>query len=101
MNIPSFFLYFQAFFKRQLENKTIMEGINVQFECEAEKPYPVVWFKDNMQVMESSRFQIKTHENFHILTIHSTTLEDKGTYRIQMNDMSCDADLDVKGNSMI
>lgn len=100
-NSHFFFLYFVDFFKRPLENKTIMEGVEVSFECEAEKKYPVSWFKGNEIVNPSSKFKIETHGNtVHKLTIQPTTLEDKGKYCIKMKDISCCAELDVKGNTL-
>ncbi|CAC5399888.1 MYBPC1 [Mytilus coruscus] len=90
----------EAFFKPPLKDKTIMEGVEVSFECEAEKPFPVAWFKDNILVNDSSKFKIETLQNkVHKLTIRPTSIKDKGKYRIQMKDKSditCCADLDVK-----
>ncbi|CAC5379158.1 TTN [Mytilus coruscus] len=95
----------KAFFKRPLEDTKIMEGIDVSFECEAEKPYSVEWFKDNNRISLSSKFKIsKLDNNVHKLTILKTELEDKGKYRIQIKDkstVSTAADLDVKGNSIL
>ncbi|CAG2223807.1 LRRK2 [Mytilus edulis] len=77
-----------------------MEGVEVSFECEAEKPDPVVWFKDNNEVLPSSEFIINTLNNtFHKLTIVQPNLADKGKYGIQCikkKDISSCADLDVK-----
>ncbi|CAC5372593.1 TTN [Mytilus coruscus] len=91
----------KAFFKRPLENKTIMEGVEVSFECEAEKTYnvayPVAWFKDNHEINSTSKFKKETIDNkVHKLTIQPTTLEDKGKYWIKVKDISSCADLDVK-----
>lgn len=79
-----------------------MEGLEVSFECEAEKPFPIAWFKDNILVNDSSKFKIEIlHNKVHKLTIRMTKMEDKGKYRIQMidkPDITCCSDLDVKGN---
>lgn len=97
-----FYFYFLAFFKRPLVDKTTMESVEVSFECEAEKPYPVVWFKDNNEVLPSSKFIINTlNYKFHKLTIVQPNLADKGKYSIKCirkKDISSCADLDVKGN---
>ncbi|CAG2234249.1 TTN [Mytilus edulis] len=91
----------EAFFKRPLVDKTTMEGVEVSFECEAEKPDPVVWFKDNNEVLPSSEFIINTLNNTcHKLTIVQPNLADKGKYGIKCikkKDISSCADLDVKG----
>ncbi|VDI72010.1 Hypothetical predicted protein [Mytilus galloprovincialis] len=89
-----------AFFQLPLKDKTIMEGLDVNFECKAEKPFPITWFKDNMLINDSSKFKIEIlHNKVHKLTIRTTTVEDKGTYRIQLKDktdITCCGDLEVK-----
>ncbi|CAC5381003.1 unnamed protein product [Mytilus coruscus] len=87
----------QALFKRQLKNITIMEGLEACFECEVEKPYPGVWYKDGKELKSSSNIKIDTiQESVHKLTIFQTTLDHKGKYEIKINDILSGADLDIK-----
>ncbi|CAC5358503.1 unnamed protein product [Mytilus coruscus] len=87
----------QALFKRPLKDKTIMEGLEVSFECEVENPYPVVWYKDNKEVYPSSDIKIDSlQQTVHKLTILQTTLKNKGRYEIKINNILSGANLDVK-----
>ncbi|VDI31357.1 Hypothetical predicted protein [Mytilus galloprovincialis] len=84
-------------FKRPLENKTIMEGVDVSFECEVEKADHVAWFKDGDRVYPSSRLKIETLDNtVHKLTILQSKFEDEGKYSMRISDISSCAELDVK-----
>lgn len=71
-----------------------MEGLDISFECETEKTYPAVWYKDGIKVIHSPRIKIDKLK----LTIYKTTLADKGSYEIRMNSIYSGADLYVKGN---
>ncbi|CAC5370507.1 unnamed protein product [Mytilus coruscus] len=74
-----------------------MEGEKISFECEADIPYPVEWFKDDVLLKPSARLKIETlNGNVHKLTILQTTSDDKGKYSIKMKDISSSADLVVK-----
>ncbi|CAG2258145.1 unnamed protein product [Mytilus edulis] len=74
-----------------------MEGLELSFECELEKPYPVTWYKDNKEVYPSSVIKIDSQQQtVHKLTILQTTLENKGRYEIKINNILSSADLDVK-----
>lgn len=92
------FSYFEDLFKRKLENKTILEGEKVTFECETEKPYQVKWYRGGNEISPSSNMKIESLQcRVHKLTILKTTLEDKGKYEIKIKDTSIGAILDVKG----
>ncbi|CAC5387918.1 unnamed protein product [Mytilus coruscus] len=87
----------QALFKCPLKNITKMEGLEACFECEVEKPYPGVWYKDGKELKSSSNIKINTiQESVHKLTIFQTTLEHKGKYEIKINNILSGADLDIK-----
>lgn len=77
-----------------------MEGLGVIFECEVVKQYPVEWFKDGKRINDSSNITIAApQERVYRLTLLKTTLKNKGKYEIKINNITSDADLDVKGNN--
>ncbi|VDI73379.1 Hypothetical predicted protein [Mytilus galloprovincialis] len=88
-----------ALFKRQLSNVTIMEGLDMQFECETEdKNNDVDWFKDDL-LISSTSINIKMETlpgHIYRLVISPATLQDNGSYRIEKNGICSEAVLDVK-----
>ncbi|CAC5370508.1 unnamed protein product [Mytilus coruscus] len=85
-----------AVFKRELENKTVMEGAEVTFECEADNPNPVIWYKKGSEISPSSNVKIEAlYGRVHKLTILQTTLEDEGRYEIKIKDTFSGAILEV------
>ncbi|CAG2199551.1 unnamed protein product [Mytilus edulis] len=93
----------KALFKRKLENITIMEGLDIQFECETEGDHSSVeWFKDDTPVkIEIGNIKMETLPgNIHKLTISPARLQDSGSYKIEKNGISSEAILDVKGTEV-
>lgn len=80
---------------------TNMEGLDTNLECETvERNCNVQWFKDNVEIINQlDKVKIKkTKERLHTLFISKTSLEDSGTYSIQIKGVKSIAKLDVKGN---
>ncbi|XP_071150426.1 obscurin-like protein 1 [Mytilus edulis] len=87
----------EGLFKRQLENKTIMEGLDIQFECETVgKNTSVAWFKDGILTELDTEDTETLAGNIHKLTISPARIQDSGTYWIVKNDIRSEAVLDVK-----
>lgn len=78
----------------------IMEGLEVTLECETEKAFPVMWYKDGKEINSLPNIKLMTIKSTYKLTILQTSLEDKGKYKIKINNISSDADLDVKGTDI-
>ncbi|CAC5373142.1 TTN [Mytilus coruscus] len=93
----------KALFKRQLDNITIMEGLDIQFDCETEEENSSVeWFKDNVLIKMNTK-NIKMEKlpgNIHKLTISPARLKDSGRYRIEKNGINSEAVLEVKGDKV-
>ncbi|CAC5417542.1 MYBPC1 [Mytilus coruscus] len=91
----------KAIFKRRLVDKTNMEGLDTNLECETEeKNCNVRWFRNNVEITdEQDRMKIETTQGrVHTLFISKTSLEDSGTYSIKIKGVKSIAQLDVKGN---
>ncbi|XP_071149142.1 uncharacterized protein [Mytilus edulis] len=92
-------LIVHALFKRPLENLTIMEGLDIQFDCETEDDNGYVeWYKDGVLIMmyTGNIKQETLPGNIYKLIISPATLHDSGRYRIEKNGISSEAVLDVK-----
>ncbi|CAC5377872.1 unnamed protein product [Mytilus coruscus] len=93
----------QALFKRPLKNITIIEGLDMQFDCETEEHNSSVeWYKDDVLIMmNTANIKKETFPgNIHTLTISPARLQDSGRFRIEKNGISSEAVLDVKGNKV-
>ncbi|XP_071149137.1 uncharacterized protein [Mytilus edulis] len=89
----------KAIFERRLVDMTNMEGLDTILECETvERNCNVQWFKDNVEIINQlDKVKIKkTKERLHTLFISKTSLEDSGTYSIQIKGVKSIAKLDVK-----
>ncbi|CAG2194444.1 TTN [Mytilus edulis] len=90
-------------FKRPLEKVTIVEGFDVQFECETEEDSSSVkWFKDDFPITpDKNNLKMETLPgHIYKLIISPASLQDSGRYRIEKNGIRSEAVLDVKGNKV-
>lgn len=78
-----------------------MESEDTVFECKTEKEDgDVKWFKDGICITDrNDKMKMKILPGYiYQLTVHQTSLQDRGKYTIQKNGVRCDATLDVTGN---
>ncbi|CAG2194445.1 unnamed protein product [Mytilus edulis] len=89
----------KALFKQPLTTETVMEGLNVQFECETEEDSSSVqWFKDDTPItFDTENVKMETLPgHIYKLSISPASLQDSGRYRIEKNMIRSEAILDVK-----
>lgn len=76
-----------------------IEGSHTVFECKTKNEYGAVdWFKDGIKLAVNSTKE-KTYEGYiYRLEIKYAIVKDRGRYRIEINRIRSEADLEVKGN---
>lgn len=80
---------------------TIMEGLELKLECETvEQKGNVQWFKDNKEIINQENWlkKEKTPSRIHTLLISTTSLEDSGTFSINIEGTRSIAKVEVEGN---
>lgn len=93
------FLFLKALFKQTLTVSRSVEGSETIFTCETEKEGKVAeWYKDNNKKTDNIDVQDTEDGYIHKLTIKHTKVEDRGTYKIQVNGVPREVDLEVLGN---
>lgn len=89
-------------FKHPLENITIMEGLDVQLQCETEEENSSVkWCKDYHAINQDTKYRkIETLPGYiYRLKISPARLEDDGKYTIEKNKFKSSANLTITGNT--
>ncbi|XP_071136782.1 obscurin-like protein 1 isoform X2 [Mytilus edulis] len=84
-------------FLRLLRDEEVLEGHDVQFECEVTKSkLEGKWYKDGTELHEYPDMNIQNIGRKRRLQIYATSLQDTGVYSCEVNNIKTKAFLDVK-----
>jgi len=82
-----------------LDDKTCTEYDDVEFTCEVNKPdKTVTWYRDDVQLKPSDKYQITEENVTHTLKINNVPLEESGEISACVGDDRTSAKLTVKGS---
>ncbi|XP_052081793.1 uncharacterized protein LOC127719609 [Mytilus californianus] len=87
----------QSYFKADLRPIPCVEGGECLLECEVtgNNNMPAIWFKDGNQIDTSERVLISMNGTKHQLKILNVKSDDRGDYKITVNNVSRQADVKV------
>jgi len=73
-------------------------GLTAVFECEvSKKELKAEWLKADKPVKKSEKYEMKSANGKHSLTINNCQSDDVAKYTVKVNGMSSTAKLEVKG----
>ena len=86
------------YFITSLDNKEVLEGYDVKFECEViEENTTAIWYKDGKELMSSESHVISTCGKKHCLEIVTADVSDAGIYSVNINNRERCAQLKITG----
>ena len=90
-------------FVRGLEDIQLNElGVEAQFSCEVSKPdLKAEWFKGGKPITRSEKYDIRSMNGQHSLTIDDCQLDDIDRYTISLDGISSTAKLAIKGTGIL
>ena len=90
-------------FVRGLEDIQLDElGVEAQFSCEVPKPdVKAEWFKGDKPITRSEKYDIRSKNGQHSLTIGDCQLDDVDSYTIRLDGISSTAKLAIKGTGIL
>lgn len=95
-------LFVKAFFIQDIKNCVCTEGDEAGFSCEViTENETVKWIKDDREIKQSSRYDIRHVGKYHYLNIGITNIKDIGLYTVTTNSACRKALLSVKCKKII
>jgi len=90
-------------FLRGLEDIQLDElGVEAEFSCEVSKPdLEVEWFKGDKPITRSEKYDIRSMNGQHSLSVDFCQLDDVDSYTIKLDDNSSTAKLTIKGTGIL
>ena len=83
---------------RPLANMNVTEHQTLVLECEVSQPNKKpTWFFKGKEVKASANIKLTSEGNVHKLTIKDAELSDEGLYKMQVDDVECEATVTVEG----
>lgn len=103
------YLHFSYFFTeapvsivKPLRDRTALEKHRVILDCTVSTPRcDLTWYRGKAELVSSDRLEIHSDGCYHKLTIHEATVEDEGTYSIEVGEHTSTAQLLVEGEWMV
>ncbi|KAL1022128.1 hypothetical protein UPYG_G00022490 [Umbra pygmaea] len=87
---------------KPLRDRTALEKHRVILECTVSTPRcEVTWYKGNAELVSSDRLEIHSDGCYHKLTIQEATVEDEGSYSIEVGEHRSTAKLLVEAQSLV
>ncbi|XP_045078361.1 obscurin-like protein 1a isoform X2 [Coregonus clupeaformis] len=87
---------------KPLRDRTALEKHRVILDCNVSTPRcEVTWYRGKAELVSSDRLEIHSDGCYHKLTIHEATVEDEGTYSIEVGEHTSTAQLLVEAQSLL
>nr|XP_046174560.1 obscurin-like protein 1 [Oncorhynchus gorbuscha] len=87
---------------KPLRDRTALEKHRVILDCTVSTPRcELTWYRGKAELESSDRLEIHSDGCYHKLTIHEATVEDEGTYSIEVGEHSSTAQLLVEAQSLV
>ncbi|KAJ8003890.1 hypothetical protein DPEC_G00153090 [Dallia pectoralis] len=87
---------------KPLRDRTALEKHRVVLDCTVSTARcEVTWYRDETELASSERLQIHSDGCYHKLTIHNATVEDEGSYTIEVGQHRSTARLLVEAQSLV
>jgi len=90
-------------FVRGLKDVQLDElGVEAEFSCKVSKPdLKAEWFKGDKPITRSEKYDIRSKNGQHSLTIGDCQLDDVDRYTIRLDGISSTAKLAIKGTGIL
>lgn len=87
---------------KPLRDRTALEKHRVILDCTVSTPRcELTWYRGKAELVSSDRLEIHSDGCYHKLTIHEATVEDEGTYSIEVGEHTSTAQLLVEAQSLV
>ncbi|KAM6893707.1 obscurin-like protein 1a [Xenentodon cancila] len=87
---------------KPLRDRTALEKHRVILECTVSSPRcSATWYKGRQELVSSDRMEIQADDCSHKLMIHNVTVEDEGTYSIEVGEHTSKAKLMVEAQALV